>query len=102
MPIENKETDFSLVVPGKYPDADTEIGFFLKPSAWGYGYATEACRRMLQFAFEEATLKEVVATFHKDNNASRNVLQKAGFIDRGTMQCYGEVGLNFRITRDEW
>ena len=102
MPIENDKTDYSLVVPGKMPDSDIEIGYFLKRSAWGCGYATEVCRRLLQFAFQETPLKEVVATFHKDNLASRNVLQKAGFTDRGTMQCYGKVGLNFRITRDEW
>ncbi|NNF52632.1 MAG: GNAT family N-acetyltransferase [Gammaproteobacteria bacterium] len=102
MPIENSETDYSSLIPGEMPDADIEVGYFLKRSAWGCGYATEACRRLLQFAFEESPLKEVVATFHKDNQPSRNVLQKAGFTDRGTMQCYGDVGVNFRITREEW
>ena len=102
MPIENTETDYGLVVPGTMPDGDVEIGYFLKRSAWGRGYATEACRRLLRFAFEETPLQEVVATFHEENLASRNVLRKSGFTDRGTMLCYGEVGLNFRITRNEW
>jgi RimJ/RimL family protein N-acetyltransferase len=102
MPIEEEDTDYSLVVPGKMPNGKIEIGYFLKRSAWGCGYATEACRRLLQFAFQETPLKEVVATFHKENRASRNVLEKAGFTDRGTMRCYGKDGLNFRITRDEW
>jgi len=102
MPIEEDHTDYSLVVPGKAPIGDIEIGYFLKRSAWGFGYATEACRRLLQFAFQETPLREVVATYHKENLASKNVLQKAGFTDRGTMQCYGTVGLNFKITRDEW
>lgn len=102
MPIEEDDTDYSLVVPGKMPQGDIEVGYFLKRSAWGHGYATEACRRLLQFAFQETPLQEVVATFHKENLASRNVLEKAGFMDRGTMLCYGKEGLNFRITRDEW
>ena len=102
MPIEEDSTDYSLVVPGKMPKGDIEIGYYLRRSAWGFGYATEACRRLLQFAFQETPLKEVVATFHEENLASRNVLRKAGFTDRGTMQCYGKVGLNFRITGDEW
>lgn len=103
MPVEEDETDFSLLVPGQMPQCDIEIGYFLKRSAWGFGYATEACRRLLRFAFEETPLAEVVATFHKDNLPSRNVLLKAGFTDRGTMRCYGkDDGLNFRITRDEW
>ena len=102
MPIEEGRTDYSLVEPGKMPNNDIEIGYFLKRSAWGCGYATEACRRLLQFAFQKTPLQEVVATFDKNNLASRNVLEKAGFIDRGTMRCYGKDGLNFRITRDEW
>jgi len=102
MPIEIDDTDYSLVVPGKMPHGDIELGYFLKRSAWGRGYATEAARRLLQFAFEETSLQEVVATFHNENLASRNVLEKAGFSDRGTRQCYGKVGLDFRITRDEW
>lgn len=102
MPIENDDTDYSLVVPGRMPNGDIEIGYFFKRSAWGRGYATEACRRLLQFAFQETTLTEVVATFHKENLVSRNVLEKAGFTDRGTRQCYDKVGLDFRITRDEW
>ena len=103
MPVEEDETDFSLVVAGEMPQGDIEIGYFLKRSAWGFGYATEASRRLLRFAFEETPLEEVVATFHKDNLASRNVLLKAGFTDRGTMRCYGkDDGLDFRVTRDEW
>jgi ribosomal-protein-alanine N-acetyltransferase len=102
IPIEEDDTDFNLVVPGKMPDGDIEIGYFLKRSAWGHGYATESCRRVLQFAFQEASLLEVVATFEEENGASRNVLEKAGFADRGTMRCYGEEGPNYRITRDEW
>jgi len=102
IPIEEDDTDFSLVVPGTMPDGDIEIGYFLKRSAWGRGYATETCRRVLRFAFQETSLPEVVATFEEENSASRNVLEKAGFADRGTMRCYGEEGPNYRITRDEW
>jgi len=70
--------------------------------AWGKGYATEACRRLIRLAFEESSLTEVVATFEVGNIASRNVLEKAGFVDHGTMRCYGEDGPNYRITRDGW
>jgi ribosomal-protein-alanine N-acetyltransferase len=102
IPIDEEDTDFDLVVPGTMPDGDIEIGYFLKRSAWGRGFATEACRRVLQFAFEKALLHEVVATFEKENIASRNVLEKAGFRHHGTRRCYGEDGLDYRIGRDEW
>ena len=102
MPVEEDETDYSLVVPGEMPQGVIEVGYFLKRSAWGFGYATEACRRLLEFAFQETPLQEVVATFDRKNLASRKVLEKSGFTDRGTMRCYGKDGVNFRITRDEW
>lgn len=102
MPVDEDETDFDLVIPGQMPDGDVEVGYFLKPSAWGKGYATEACNRVLKMAFEDSPLTEVVATFDAANVASRNVLEKAGFVDRGIMRCYGEDGPSFRITRDEW
>jgi len=102
LPVDEDDTDFDLVVPGVMPDGDIETGYFLKPAAWGKGYATEVCKRMLQFSFEETPLNEVVATFDDGNLASRHVLTKAGFIDHGRTHCYGEDGPIYRITRDEW
>jgi ribosomal-protein-alanine N-acetyltransferase len=102
MPIDEDDTDFSLVIAGQIPEGDIEVGYFLKQSAWGKGYATEACKRLIRMVFEESRLSEVVATFDEGNVASRNVLKKAGFIDHGTTRCYGENGPYFRITRDEW
>ena len=102
MPVEEDDTDYSLVIPGRMPDGDVEIGYFLKQSAWGKGYATEACNRLVRMAFEESRLTEVVATFEVGNIASQSVLEKAGFIDHGLMRCYGEDGPNYRIARDEW
>ena len=46
MPVDTQVTDYDSIVPGEYPDAEIEIGFFLKPSAWRQGYAVEACRRV--------------------------------------------------------
>jgi len=102
MPIDKDDTDFSIVLPGQMPVGDVEIGFFLKRSAWGRGYATEACQRLVRMAFQESPLTEVVATFEAGNVASRNVLEKSGFVDHGTRRCYGKDGPDYRITRQEW
>ncbi len=102
MPVEEDDTDFSLVVPGNMPDAEIEVGYFLKRSAWGNGYATEACKRILRMAFEESDLAEVVSTFEVGNTASQHVLKKSGFIDHGTKRSYGVVAPYYRITRAEW
>lgn len=102
MPVERTETDYTLVVPGRMPPGDVEIGYYLKRSAWGRGYATEAARRLLRYAFEASPLHQIVATFDPANLASKRVLEKAGFTDRGTTLCYGKEGVLFRITRREW
>lgn len=102
MPVEDDDTDFSLVIPDQIPDNDIEIGYFLKRCAWGKGYATEAGKRVIRMAFEASRLTEIVATFDVSNIVSRNVLEKIGFVDRGMTRCYGEDGPNYRITRNEW
>ncbi len=103
MPIDSHETDFESLQPGRMPDADIEIGYFLKPSAWGKGYASEVCRRLLRLAFEDLSLNEVVATCDAANAASRKVLLKSGFADEGRRYCYGDENSPFfRITRERW
>ncbi len=102
IPVEEKDTDYGLVVPGTMPDGDVEVGYFLTPEAWGKGYATEACRRIVRFAFEKSPLTEIVATFEKGNIASQNVLEKTGFVNCGMRRCYGVDGVDFRLSRDDW
>ncbi len=81
LPIDRDETDFSLIEGPELPDAEIEIGYALKKSAWGKGYATEAARRLLAFAFEETQLSEVVGVIDPRNGASRSVLTKSGLIE---------------------
>jgi len=102
MPTEDDDVDYGLIVMGQMPDADIEIGYFLKPSAWGHGYATEVCKRILQFAFQDALLNEVVASVHENNIASKNVLEKCGFLYLGRAKCWGKDTPIYRTTRDEW
>ena len=102
MPVELDDTDWDLVVGEEIPEGDIEIGYILKKSAWGKGYATEACERLLKFAFEEAPLEEVVAAIHPDNAASRRVLEKCGLIYQGLIRSYACDVPGFRMTRQEW
>lgn len=104
VPIEQDDTDWSLVVPEAYPPgAQIEVGYLLIPDAWGQGFATEVCGRLLRFAFEETDLPEVVATTDPDNTASQHVLQKCGLQSIGVHRAYGYDDVAwFRITRIEW
>lgn len=102
MPIDEDDTDWDLVVGDELPDCEIEIGYILKKSAWGKGYATEACKRLLKFAFEESSLEEVVATTDPENTQSRRVLEKSGMIYEGMRRAYGEQCPGFRMTRRQW
>jgi RimJ/RimL family protein N-acetyltransferase len=61
----------------------TDIGWRLKKSAWGKGYATEGARRCLKFAFEEIKLERVISTCTLSNVNSENVMKKIGMTRMG-------------------
>lgn len=103
VPIDRDDTDWKQVVPDAYPTDQIEVGYLLIPSAWGQGYATEICARLLQFAFEETSLKEVVATTDPGNRKSQHVLQKCGMRPLGLKRAYGYDDVSwFEMTRVEW
>lgn len=56
-----------------------ELGYWLTPSAWGRGYATEAGRVVIEMARHALPARRIEATHHLDNAASRRVLAKLGF-----------------------
>jgi RimJ/RimL family protein N-acetyltransferase len=61
-----------------------DIGWRLKRSAWGKGYATEAAKECLEFAFGPAKLKEVYAMCANTNAASEAVMKKIGMEKTGS------------------
>ena len=52
----------------------------LRRTSWGHGYATEAARECLRFAFETLTLPEVVAFTVPANVRSRALMQRLGMV----------------------
>jgi RimJ/RimL family protein N-acetyltransferase len=55
-----------------------EFGYWLGKPFWGRGYATEAARRLVAFAFKELKAERVWAGWFHDNPASGRVLAKLG------------------------
>jgi RimJ/RimL family protein N-acetyltransferase len=56
-----------------------EIGYWFGVAHWGHGYATEAARAIIDHAFRDIGLKELLAGARVSNPASRRVLEKCGF-----------------------
>jgi len=55
-----------------------EIGWRLLKEYWGKGYATEAGKKVLHFAFEELKLDEVVSFTATINHRSESVMKRLG------------------------
>ena len=56
----------------------TEVGWWFSAEHWGKGYATEAARAALDFAFGELQREEVVAITAALNVRSQRVMQRLG------------------------
>lgn len=66
--------------PARLPRGKSaEIGYWIGRAFWGRGYAREAVRRMVRFAFDELGLDRVWGAVLTDNPASCRVLAAEGF-----------------------
>jgi [ribosomal protein S5]-alanine N-acetyltransferase len=57
-----------------------EIGYTFERPSWNRGYATEAVRGLLDYAFSVFPLHRISASVDPLNTASVRVLEKAGFV----------------------
>ena len=84
------------------------LGYCFGEAAWGHGYATEAARAVLAWAFDTLDLNRVQAETDTRNLASARVLAKLGFVREGTLRedCVvdGDVSDSwvFGLLRREW
>ena len=91
------------VNPGEY-----DFGYQLIRRHWGHGYATEAVRRVLRFAFAELGAHRVFAECDPANGASARVMEKAGlrreahFRQRERRRGQWCDALQYAALADEW
>jgi ribosomal-protein-alanine N-acetyltransferase len=60
--------------------ASAEVGLFygVSPAHQGHGYATEATRALIDYAFQALRLARILATTSRDNTASIAVMRRLG------------------------
>lgn len=84
-----------------------ELAYWVGEPYWGNGYATEAARAIVQFAFEEKKIHKVFARYFSSNPASGKVMEKIGMEKEGVLKehvikdgkyedliCYGSINAN--------
>ena len=82
--------------------SDVEIGWWLAPSHWGQGLATEAARQAVAYGFEVVNLRRIVAIAQAANRDSLRVMDKIGMrFEREAMHKGIRVVL-YAITREHY
>lgn len=73
-----------------------EIGYGILEEYQGQGYATEAVKAALRWAFQNPNVTAIEAETDANNAASKRVLEKCGFIANGIM---GKEGPRYTLKR---
>lgn len=88
--------------------ARAELGYWVGVPWWNRGYATEAARQMLRYAFESLDLNRVQATHFSRNGASGSVMKKIGMTHEGRSrqqfrkwETFEDVE-RYAILREDW
>ena len=76
-----------------------EVGWTLKREFWGKGYATEAARRSLEYAFNDLDKSHVISLIQAENVASIRVAERLGEKLEGTARVVGLDVLVYGIDR---
>lgn len=88
------KADGRLVGSAGFHEWDTEVrsadlGYDLDPAFWGAGLMFEALAAVLDFAFERLLMNRVQALVLADNQRSRRLLVRLGFVEEGVLRSHG-------------
>ena len=61
-----------------FASAEVELFYKLGQPFWGQGYALEACRELVRFAFDELHLLRIITITHGQNERSLRLLGRLG------------------------
>ncbi|SDP82472.1 GNAT family N-acetyltransferase [Clostridium gasigenes] len=60
-----------------------EIGYVFNPAYYGKGYATEACKRVLKYGFEQLGAHRIIGKCNPENTPSSRLLERLLMIREG-------------------
>jgi ribosomal-protein-alanine N-acetyltransferase len=87
---------------------NAELAYFINPDLWNMGYATEACKWIIDFGFDKLALERIYGRCMAKNIASKRVMEKSGLTYEGTAKHevlkwnnYEDV-CKYGIIRSEW
>jgi RimJ/RimL family protein N-acetyltransferase/GNAT superfamily N-acetyltransferase len=78
-----------------------EVGWKLARHAWGGGYATEAARAVIGYAWTVIGATELISLIVSENEASARVAQRLGHVPGETLDLFGEPAVRHVLARPE-
>jgi RimJ/RimL family protein N-acetyltransferase len=87
-----------------YPEGwpGLEVGWTLRRKFWGRGYATEAARASVEYAFKELGQSRVISLIAPANVASIRVAERLGERPVGECEVFGTRVIIYAVGREEW
>jgi ribosomal-protein-alanine N-acetyltransferase len=82
------------------PHFGPELIYSLHPAHWGRGYATEASRAILRYAFDALGLARVPGRTDAPNHGSARVLERLGMRFEGETIVNGRPTVGYSIARE--
>jgi RimJ/RimL family protein N-acetyltransferase/GNAT superfamily N-acetyltransferase len=76
-----------------------EIGWKLARHAWGGGYATEAARAAIGWAWTALDAPQLISLIHPDNTASARLAQRLGHVPQETVEILGTAAVRHVLAR---
>ncbi len=103
--VEHKETGEFMGTAGfSAPEGwpGFELAWILAPRYWGHGFATEAARAALDYAFTVLEKDRVISLIHPENQASIRVAERIGESLQGRIHHCGREMLCYGINRESY
>jgi len=79
-----------------------ELGYHLRRDHWGQGYATEAARACMDYAFRELMVEKLVSLISSENRPSRRVAERNGMREERLVMHDDLPHLMYAITRETY
>ncbi len=85
-----------------------EISYLILPNYWGFGYAIEMSKSIIDYLFDNYNLHKISASCHIDNKASEGIMKKLLMIQEGVFRKarYKDRKwsdeIRYGLLKDEW
>ena len=81
---------------------DFEVGWMLRKAYWGKGFATEAARVVMDYAFTNLHQPRVISLIFPENLASQRLALRLGEKLEGNTKILGNKVRIYGISREKW